>query len=192
MNRTSPKRQSKTYSDTSTINSNGNGSTSSDHNSVVPPRIARAIALGEYERVIKDLNKEGSQFWVKNTRAVCFLRVGGYQEAVNIYRTFVLASGGISLKSDLATIYRTNYAVALLLMGLPSGCLAALVGIDPSNETVRKLRAAIRTWEAKLSFWQWLNWKVGGMDPPGCRIPIDFPPGEFDFAVPKADTAIAG
>lgn len=157
--------------------------TSSSANFEVSPKILRAIAASDYDEAIRWLTKEGNAPWALNARAVCLLRTGRAEQALQVYRTFVLSSGGIFLRPDVPTEYKTNYALTLLLLGIPSGCLAALAEIELDNVRAQQMRACLRAWEKTLPFWPWANWKFGRVDPRDYPIPIDFTPGDFDFAV---------
>ncbi len=150
----------------------------------VSPKILRALAADDYDEAIRWLAKEGNAPWSLNARAVCLLRSSRADQALQVYRTFVLSSGGIFLRPDVPTVYKTNYALTLLILGIPSGCLAALSEIEVDNERARQMRECIRAWEKTLPLWPWFNWKFGRVDPRGYPIAIDFPAGDFDFTIP--------
>src|SRR5687767_13405802 len=95
----------------------------------------QAAALG---RVAELLGRDGPQAaldyldrskdtsaWLANARAVCLLRLGQPQRALDVLRG--LALGGIGgLKADAPTVFKTNYATAQLLTGNVTGCVVTL------------------------------------------------------------------
>jgi len=101
--------------------------------------------------------------------------------ALCMYYDLVLNPGCTWMRPDLPTVYKTNYATALLLSGHPSGCLEMLAEIkDEQNPTVQRLRAAIKNWESRLTFLQKLNWWFGHIEPTNRPVTIDFEAGEFE------------
>lgn len=115
---------------------------------------------------------------IQNARAVCLMRAGRFNEAVRVFRFLVLAPGCTWMKPDLPVIFRTNFSTALLLAGLSVGGRDTLAEITHNDHpSVIRLRQAICTWEKKLSWWQFFNWKFGIA--PRVPISIDFVPGEF-------------
>jgi tetratricopeptide (TPR) repeat protein len=146
-------------------------------------RALRQMTAGEYEKALDLLLAAGKNPRILNARGVCLLRLGRFESAVRALRELVLNPGSTWMRSDLLTVYKTNYATALLLGGHPSGCLDVLREInDESNPTVQRLRAAIERWAASLPFWRRLNWRLGRIEPNNCNVPIEFAPGELEDA----------
>ncbi len=100
---------------------------------------------------------------------------------MRVFRELLLNPGSTWMRPDLPTVYKANYATALLMAGHPSGCLEILGEINNgAHPSVERLREAIRRWEAGLSFWQRLNWRIGKIEPTGRPVQLAFAPGEFD------------
>jgi hypothetical protein len=115
---------------------------------------------------------------VRNARGVCLLRMGKYEEAVQLFRRLVLAPGCTWMKLDLPVIYRTNFCTALLLGGHPAGCQSCLSEIaERSHPSVIRLHAALKQWERSLPWWPRLLWKLGVE--PDVPIEMESLPGEF-------------
>ena len=115
---------------------------------------------------------------MKNAQAVCLMRKGLADEAVRIYRAMVLDNTGLFLREHVPTIYKTNYALALLLSGHIAGginILKDLAGDD--HQSVHSLRAAVDAWKAKLSVFQRLGLMLG-LEPKQPFV-LDTPPGEL-------------
>lgn len=146
-------------------------------------RIVRFAETGQYDKALDLLRKAGPDFRFRNALGVCLLRVGRTADAVRIFRDIVLQPGCTWTRPGLPTVYKTNYATALLLSGRPSGCLEILAEVrKEANPTADRLRDAIARWQSTLSFWRRIDWRLNHVDPPNCQIPIDFPPGEFLLA----------
>jgi hypothetical protein len=115
---------------------------------------------------------------MKNAQGVCLMRKGLAAEAVRVYRTLVLDNTGLFMKENLPTVYKTNYALALMLSGLATGGLDILKELAGDNhESVRKLQTVADAWKAKLSFAQKIGLRLG-LDPKR-PVVLDFPPGEL-------------
>ena len=138
------------------------------------------VAAGHYEKALGILATGGSTPPVQNARGVCLLRLGRYEDAVRLYRGLVLQAGGTWSKADVPTLHKTNFAMALLLEGHPSGCLSMLEEIgDESYPPVIRLRKALAQWVKSLTFLQRMNWWFGRIEPPHCHVAVDFPPGDL-------------
>ncbi len=148
-------------------------------------RFMRLAAAGQYEEALRALGSGGKSPQVQNARGVCLLRLGRANDAASLFRSLVMLSGCTWMRPDIPTVYKVNWATALLLAGHPGGCLEALDEInDETFPAVPKLRAAIKAWTRTLSFWQRLNWWMGRIEPNGRPVAIDFVPGNFDFDMP--------
>ena len=102
-------------------------------------------------------------------------------------RSFVNRAGpGLHLDAAklTPTIYRTNFATALLMSGHPAGCEEILADlVDKTHPSVQRLIKAIDQWVKSLTFWQKLNWWVGRIEPKDCHVRLDFVPGELEVNV---------
>jgi len=98
---------------------------------------------------------------------------------VKEYRDLVVNPGCTWMRPDVPTIYKTNFAIALLLAGRPAGCLQVLDELrQEEHPAVQRLRAVMSKWEQGLSFWQKLNWYIGKIEP-NRPVTIDFTPGDL-------------
>jgi hypothetical protein len=95
-----------------------------------------------------------------------------------VFRGLVLAAGGLILRDDVPVFFKTNYATALLAAGNLGGCLSVLAEVrDEVNPAVTRLRASIRRWRDGLTFWERLNWWMGGQ--PERPVALAFAPGDL-------------
>jgi len=116
---------------------------------------------------------------LKNLHGVCLMRTGSTADAVRLYRQLVLSSNGVTLRPEAPTVFKSNFATALLLDGSVTGAEAVLQeAADESHPAVQRLRGAIARWRSGLSFWQRMQWRCG-MDP-GRPIEVDFAPGDYE------------
>ncbi len=158
-------------------------------NEDVLAKVHKLVATRHYDRALQLINSSGQDRRLLNAQGVCLLRLGSYAEAMRVYYGLVLNPGCTWLRPDAPLIYKTNYATALLLGGRPSGCLDILAELKAEqNETVQRLRAAIKQWEASLSFWRRLNWRLGRIEPANCVVPLSFEAGELE-PLPSTETA---
>ena len=145
-------------------------------------RAMRQISSGNYEKALQLLRSAGSDPQVRNAVGVCLLRLGRFEDAMPLFRSIVLAPGCTWIRPNIPTVYKTNYATALLLGGHPSGCEEILAEIpDKTDPGVQRLTQAIRRWVNSLTFWQKMNWWVGRIEPETCKVAIDFPPGDLEY-----------
>ena len=142
-------------------------------------KATRLAAAGKYEEALSALSGENSAASdIKNARAVCLMRLGRHDAALQILRSLVLQSGSTWMKPELPIVYRVNFATALLLAKLPGGVRDALFDIqEKDHPSVVRLHNALDVWQKRLTWWQRLNWKLGVA--PEVPISIDFEPGDF-------------
>ncbi len=158
----------------------GNGN--SPDSSLLIPRLANATATGvDYRRMAAKLVAAGRDPSTLNALGVCHMRLANVAEAVRIYRGLALQPGCIWERAGIPTVYKRNFATALLLAGLPGGCLSVLHALnEPKQPRTRELLAAIKTWEQSLPFFQRWDWRLNWVTPKNCSVPISFEPGEFE------------
>ena len=110
--------------------------------------------------------------WLTNAAAVCLLRLGEPERALSMLRTLVV--NGIYIRTDAPTVFKTNFATALLLSENLDGCRSALAEIkEADHPAVKKINAAIAQWKSQLRPWQRLNLLLGGQ--PSARVIIGRP-----------------
>lgn len=157
-----------------------------------PSALRRAIQLanhGDCRGAMQLLRPQGHDPETMNAMGVCLMRMGQINEATVLYRGMVIKPSCTWVRPEVPTLYKLNFATALLLGGTPSGCLSVLNDVqDPGNRMVQRLRGAIKAWEAELSFWRRWDWRINRIEPPKCRIKIDFAPGEFSHGVGDGGT----
>ncbi|TVP96980.1 MAG: tetratricopeptide repeat protein [Planctomycetaceae bacterium] len=135
----------------------------------------------DYAAMIAKLKAGGRDAWSMDALGVCHLRTGEVAEALRIFRSLVLKPGCTWERSDVPLRYRRNFATALLMAGIPSGCREVLSALpDQSDPRTRQLLAAIARWERSLSFFKRWDFRINKIEPKGCTVPIDFEPGEFE------------
>ncbi len=106
------------------------------------------------------------------------MRMGRSEEAVRIYRTLILDSTGLFFRDQVPTIFKTNFAFALMLSGRIQGGINILTELEgDEHPSVQTLRTVVEDWNAKLTFVQKLCLKLG--IEPNCPVILDFPPGEL-------------
>lgn len=115
--------------------------------------------------------------WSTNAIAVCLLRLGQAEQAVELFRNLVL-SGSLFLRRDVPTAWKVNFATALLMTDNLPGCIQVLRDIQEEDHPgVQRLRKAIRQWEKELSLWEKIQWHLGGQ--PARCVRLNCPPGEL-------------
>ena len=147
--------------------------------------IERSIELinhNDYLSAARLLLAAGYDPDVHNLLGVCLMRLGEFEQAVQVYRQLVLMPGSVLERPDINEVYKRNFATALLLKGFPSGALEVLAAMQDSYSLrAVQIRAAIVKWEKSLSLLRWLDWKINAIEPPCCKVAIDFEPGEIEL-----------
>ncbi len=151
------------------------------------PALARAITRiqkSDYHGAAELLRSAGRDTSVRNTLGVCLLRLGQVDEALSVFRQFVLLPGNVTERPDISNACKRNFATALLLKGSPSGALTVIQETREANHPMAvRIGQSIQRWEKSLSWLRRLDWKLNRIEPPHCQVPIDFEPGEFEFDV---------
>lgn len=143
------------------------------------------IADGRYREAFESLNAAGRSPVRSHMMAVCAMRFGDVDFALNLLRGLCLTSGTTIVRRETSDTLRINFATTLLLKGLPSGTLEILQDVrDRDSPPVRQLKGAIATWEKRLSWLRWLDWKTSRIEPARTVVPIDFQPGVFPIGLP--------
>jgi len=149
-------------------------------NATAMQRISELVSQGNFERAFQLLNAKGEDLESQHAKAVCLMRLGRYTEAIQVFRRLVLNPGCIWMRPDRPLLYKTNFALALLLGGHPAGCTAVLSEIDQDKHpSVIRIRALIRRWEKTLPFWEKFNWRWCAIEPVNRPVIADFAAGDF-------------
>ena len=145
-------------------------------------------AAGNYEAAANLLRGAGKEPSLRNALAVCLMRIGRLEEAIVVLRGIVLEPAGAWIRTDVPLIYQTNFATALLLGGQPNGCVELLGQItEQEHPAVKRLHEAVARWERTLSWWDYLNWKVGRINPRRVAVQLDFAPGDFELTAKSSE-----
>lgn len=141
--------------------------------------LAQKLNAGKVREAADQLRHYGTgSHELMNAYGVILMWSGDTAKAVDVYRHLVMG-GGVSLRSDLPVLYKTNFAAALLLNGNVSGCQGVLDEIDQEhNAGVIRLRLAIRRWKKSLSPWRRLWFMLSG-EAPKQSVTLNFPPGDL-------------
>lgn len=117
---------------------------------------------------------------LQNALGVCLLRLGEVEKAIDLYRGLVIAGDTVVMRSDAPTVFKTNFATALLLMGNVAGCVATLDEIKgPEHPAVARLRRTIARWKQNHGLLCRFLLIIGGL-PSNVRVSVDFPPGDLE------------
>jgi hypothetical protein len=142
-------------------------------------KVERLLQDGQPAKALEALARTKTNSpWLVNARGVCQLRLGNPSVAVNLFRGLVLAAGGIYLRSDAPTVFKTNFAIALLQSGNLEGCISTLFEIRNENHpTITRLQDSIDQWKQSLTFAQKLGWYF--CNRPARPVTLDFPLGDL-------------
>lgn len=110
--------------------------------------------------------------WMQNATAVCQIRLGKAQKAVDIYRHLIVS--GIEFLPDTPPVYKINFALALLLAKNYEGFSRTLASVDTKEHAGKsELLFIVKAWRSKFNFMQSILFWTFGVLP---RIPIDLGP----------------
>jgi WD40 repeat protein len=124
--------------------------------------------------LLETISDKGSYEY--NAIAVCHLRLGNYQRAIDVLRNIIFVANSISMRNDVPTLCKVNFATALLMQGNIDGCENMLASLEQYQHPIAiRLKAAITKWQNSLSFWE----KIGLRRSVGKPV-IDFAPGLMD------------
>ncbi|MFG0268200.1 MAG: tetratricopeptide repeat protein [Rhodopirellula sp. JB055] len=152
--------------------------------------VVKLLAKRDYEGVVRRLHSAGRTPAIRNTLGVCLLRLGRREEALSVFRQFVLSSDGVLERSEVSSVCKRNFATALLVNGLVGGALDALnQSGEPDHPRAIELRNCLRDWERSLSWWRRLDWKINRIVAKDCHVPFTFEPGELEFDLSLSDDA---
>jgi hypothetical protein len=127
---------------------------------------------------------------IQNAAAVCLMRIGRIDEAVGIVRGLSIPGDGFSLDPRAPTVFKANYATALLLAQRVNGCVGVLNQIaDRSHPSVVKIRRAIEDWAKTLNPIRRFLLPIAGY--PNTHVPLAGPPGDLWFGNAEGSTRSA-
>jgi hypothetical protein len=137
----------------------------------------RMLQDGEVEKALELVSRSKLKSpWVVNIMGVCLLRLGRAKAAADLLRGIVLAAGGVTLRLDVPTAMKVNFATALLMSNNVDVCESVLNEInDAQHPMVKQIREAIRRWRKSLSLWQKVRMLSGQQ--PDRPVELDFAPG---------------
>ncbi|HUW83548.1 MAG TPA: hypothetical protein VMZ31_12215 [Phycisphaerae bacterium] len=143
--------------------------------------VRKLLELGrpqEAAEVIRQFGAASAE--LRNAYGVCLMRTGQTGKAVELYRKLVMDEKGINLKRDVPTIFKTNFATALLLARNAAGCLSVLDEMaDSRHPAVVRVRDAVARWRRSLGWWRRV-WLAMYGSAPATPVVLDFPPGDLD------------
>jgi hypothetical protein len=141
-------------------------------------QVKQLLDSGQPKKAIERIGRANdASAWLINAVAVCQLRLGNAQVAMETLRGLVV-QGSIHLRDDAPAAFKLNFAVALLALGNLDGFLSALNEIgDDEHPSARKYREADRHWKANLTLGDRIKMIFGGS--PARPFALDFPPGEL-------------
>lgn len=121
---------------------------------------------------------KNESLWLRNAVGVCQLRLGNAQFAVDIFRGLAINDKAFGFRQDVPTVFKTNFATAMLLSENLDGCLNVLGELRNSQHpAVDKLRGAIEKWKSGFSLFQKIMWWFGSQ--PTRPVFLDYPPGDL-------------
>lgn len=134
---------------------------------------------GQPEKALEMLRSAGQQSKaVLNAYGVCLMRMGQIDKANELYRKLVLPSGGFFLDPNAPTVFKTNYATALLLGRHVDGCIGVLGEIaEPTHPAVMRLHNAVNAWKQTLGPVRRLLTFLLGVR--SANVPLPFQPGDL-------------
>lgn len=133
---------------------------------------------GDYQQALSALPNDNRNIEVRNTCAVCFMRMHRFKEAMDVLRTVALNSAINVVRNDVPDHVRINFAIALFYGGQPAGGLEALQEIRrESDPCVIMLREQARQWVASMGFFRRLDWRMNRVAPKTMPVPPAEPLG---------------
>jgi hypothetical protein len=113
---------------------------------------------------------------MENARAVCLLRLGHIEQAVNVLRKIVF-HGDICMPSDTPVLYQLNFATAMLMSNYKSAARSVLDTLDTrEHPEAGPVKDAVNRWVKTRGPLGRLRWRLGWYPPE--PVKIDFLPGQ--------------
>ncbi len=152
----------------------------SQNPAVLLDRVRQLLDEGKPEKAVDVLHRIGSDSpAIRNAYAVCLMRMGETEKAVSVYRRLLLPDDGVVLRDDAPVLFKTNFAIALLMENNISGCVEILNDLkDEQTPSIKRLRDVVTQWRKSIGWWRWLLVTRFGMAP-ARPVTLDFAPGEI-------------
>lgn len=137
-------------------------------------RVEQELQAGRAKQALEILRRtDVSSPWMANALGVCQMRLGQTQAAVETLRKLAVADH-LSFRADTPVVFKANFATALLLSANLAGGVRMLKEIGAvRHPAVERLQAALTQWRNSLSFWERINWWLGGE--PSRPVALDSP-----------------
>ena len=90
-------------------------------------RVRTLLDNGQAQEALALVNQRDdvSDVW-QNVRAVCLLRMGSYERAMQVLRRIVFPGNAICVPEDVPALYRANFATAMLALHHTDSALAIM------------------------------------------------------------------
>lgn len=135
---------------------------------------------GDYERALSAIPANNMEPEIQNCRAVCFMRLNRFSQAIGPLRMAALNTSTVHLRDGTPNHIKINFAFALFFGGEPAGGLKTLGEIRMEDDTeVKKLRAYAKSWASDMSFFRRIDWQLNGVAPKHGPPPPAGPVGRF-------------
>lgn len=145
--------------------------------------VRNLVGKGELKRAFQ-LVKHARDDRAVNTQSVLLIRMGDPNSAIRILQSRVWDLPTATLKTDANRLIQLNFATAMLKCGRVPGCEIILRSIsDCSDEFAQELISHISNWEASLSWWNRMDWKLFGIPHIPSPSPFERLAGRFDWEV---------
>lgn len=124
---------------------------------VLLDRVRQLLDEGKPEKAAGVLHRIGSDSpAIRNAYAVCLMRMGETEKAVSVHRRLLLPDDGVVLRDDAPVLFRTNFAIALLMEKNISACAEILNDLkDEQTPSVTRLRDVVTRWRKSIGWWRW-------------------------------------
>jgi hypothetical protein len=176
----------KTIESTSPLISNDTATTKPSQLPLNPKlkRVRESVEKGDYQRALGLLPADSRDLEILNSRAVCLMRLGRFEQAFTLLRSSVLHLGTLAARAQVPDHMKINFATALFYGGHPSGALDMLAEIRREDDVaVKQLRQATAQWVAEMGWLRRLDWKLNRIDPKKLPTVPQMPVGRFSWEV---------
>jgi hypothetical protein len=114
-------------------------------------RVREYLDKGQAQEALALLGRCGAKSpLLDNARGVCLLRLGDYTRALPVFRELAFPRGSIGMDPRTPAPFRTNFVVAMLLLGHTSDAMPLLKQVPESQHpAVRRLREAATQWTSR-------------------------------------------